>query len=176
MLCRDIRQSITDDTFNRNRAGRKALAHRGERSNYVPLEKASDIMQQAAGNGLDMKTSVVIAFCAVALLAGCASAGTQVDQSKVAAFERGKTTYAQVIAQLGMPNANSVAADGSRVIVYTYTQVRTRPQSFIPIIGAFVAKADADSNVYSFTFDQRGVLVSYSTNNTAVTAGTGLVN
>jgi outer membrane protein assembly factor BamE (lipoprotein component of BamABCDE complex) len=114
-------------------------------------------------------------FLAAALVA-CASAGTKVDQSKVAAFQRGKTTYTEVITQLGTPNGAFTAADGSRSIVYMYTQVKTRPQSFIPLVGIFVAKADANSNVYTFTFGPDGVLKSYGASSSQATSGAGFGN
>jgi hypothetical protein len=92
-------------------------------------------------------------------LTGCMSAGTAVDPNAVARFERGRTTYGEVVGQLGTPNADVLAGDGSRVVVYTYTQARARPESFIPIVGPLVGGADATTTGYQFNFDSSGVLV-----------------
>lgn len=113
----------------------------------------------------------VTAMCLI-LLAGCMSAGTAVDQTKVSGFQRGKTTYSEVVAALGQPNADTIIQDGSRVIVYTHTQAAACPQSFIPIVGPLVAKADATSDNYTFTFDPSGVLVSSGSTHTQATSGT----
>ncbi len=95
---------------------------------------------------------------AIVTLAGCVSSGRPVDQAKVAAFERGKTTSAEVQAALGPPNGSSVLGDGSSVLVYAYTHAQARPESFIPIIGPLVGGADATSQTVSFTFGPDGVL------------------
>ena len=113
----------------------------------------------------------IIFICGV-LLCSCISAGTAVDRTKVAGFVRGKTTYSEVVAVLGPPNADTVMQDGAHVIVYTHTQAAARPQSFIPIVGPLVAKADATTDSYTFTFDPAGVLISYGTTHTQATSGT----
>ncbi len=113
----------------------------------------------------------IVFFCGV-LLCSCISAGTAVDQNKVSEFVRGKTTYSEVIAALGQPNADTVMQDGAHIIVYTHTQAAARPQSFIPIVGPLVAKADATTDSYTFTFNPSGVLVSYGATHAQATSGT----
>ncbi|MDR3527403.1 MAG: hypothetical protein P4L57_08980 [Rhizomicrobium sp.] len=117
-----------------------------------------------------MRKLALILLC---LLSGCVSAGTKVDHSIVETFQRGKTTYQEVVSQLGQPNGNYVGADGSRTTVYVYTHSQARAQSFIPIVGAFVAKADANSETYTFVFDQNGVLKTIGQGNSQATAGLG---
>ena len=102
------------------------------------------------------KTIIVAALAAV--LEGCMSAGTKVDPGIVSTFERGRTTYADVVGKLGTPNANLTAEDGMHEIVYTYTQARMRPESFIPLAGPLVGGADATTTGYDFKFDRDGVL------------------
>jgi ABC-type Fe3+-hydroxamate transport system substrate-binding protein len=116
--------------------------------------------------------SMRIFFAALLLtLSGCASAGTKVDPSKLATIQVETTTYQDVVTQLGMPNANSIAPDGTRTIVYVYMQTRARAQSFIPVVGALVAKADSNTETHTFTFDKNGVLKTKSQSNSQVTAG-----
>ncbi|HEY3939510.1 MAG TPA: hypothetical protein VGL97_18910, partial [Bryobacteraceae bacterium] len=89
---------------------------------------------------------------------GCVSAGTAVDPNAVAGFERGHTTYADVVGRLGTPNTDALAADGTRIVVYSYTQARARPESFIPIVGPLVGGTDATTTGYEFRFDQNGIM------------------
>jgi hypothetical protein len=93
-----------------------------------------------------------------ALLASCATSGTRVDPATVATFERSRTTYAEVEAALGQPSLNSVLPDGSRVVSYAYSQVQTRPATFIPVVGLFAGGADVHSESVTFTFSPDGVL------------------
>ena len=124
-----------------------------------------------------MKIIVGAAFAlAVTTLAGCASSGVKVEERQLASFEKGKTTYSQVVAQLGQPNATTFMNDGRRVIVYSYVQAQARPESFIPIVGLFVGGADARSNMVSMVFTQDGVLESSSASESQVGVGTGFAS
>ena len=73
-------------------------------------------------------------FVIVVLLAltSCVSMGTKVDQDKLARFEKGKTTYTEVIQQLGKPTQSTVNSDGTRKVVYTYMQSQAKASNFIP--------------------------------------------
>ena len=51
-------------------------------------------------------------------LTRCASMGTKVEADRLTQFERGKTTYTEVIAMLGKPTSMTLAADGSRQLTY----------------------------------------------------------
>ena len=95
-------------------------------------------------------------------LFGCVSTGVQVDESALTSFQKGKTTINEVIARLGQPTSNILLDSGQRVIAYTYVQAQARPESFIPIIGPLVGGADSHFSNVSLTFDQGGVLQSYT--------------
>jgi len=82
----------------------------------------------------------------------------KVDQAQVSRFVVGQTTYDQIVAALGQPNAVAVAADGRRAGTYSYVHEHARPETFIPVIGAFVGGADATAQSVTFVFDQSGVL------------------
>lgn len=113
---------------------------------------------------------------AVFLLSGCASGGVKVEERQLSSFERGRTTYSQVIGQLGAPTANTLMNDGRRVIVYTFVQAQARPESFIPIVGIFVGGADSQATSASLIFDREGVLESYSSTQAQYGMGTGFAS
>jgi sulfur carrier protein ThiS len=117
------------------------------------------------------------AFAAACLaLSGCASVGVKVDEQAMARFEKGKTTYAEVVRSLGQPTSSVVDSNGQRMIMYTYAQAQTRPESFVPIVGLFAGGADVKSSNVMFTFDRSDRLVSYSSSATQLGAGTGLAS
>lgn len=120
-----------------------------------------------------MKQFAILITASIALV-GCASSGVQVNEADIAHFQRGQTTYAEVVRQLGYPTTNLTLDDGSRVSIYSYAQVQARPETFIPIIGAFVGGADTKMTSVSLTFDQRGVLKAMTSSNSQLGTGTGL--
>ena len=106
-----------------------------------------------------MRTTRVLALCgALAGLTGCAAAGVQVTDQQAQSFKVGRSTYADVVAQLGQPTTVSTSTNGQRVAVYSYAAMSARPQNFIPYIGPFVAGYDTQSSAVMFIFDARGIL------------------
>ncbi len=105
------------------------------------------------------------------LMLGCTSSGTKFDFSQAAGFVRGQTTEAQVRASLGTPNGLSMLPDGTRVLVYSYLYAGVRPETFIPLVGLFVAGAEMQVQTATFTFGPDGLLQSSSGYQGA--AGTG---
>ena len=107
-------------------------------------------------------------------LSGCTSTGVQVGESALTSFEKGKTTVNEVVARLGQPTSNILLNTGQRIIGYTYVQAQARPESFIPIIGPLVGGADSHFSNVSLTFDQNGVLQSYSSTQSQFGTATGV--
>jgi hypothetical protein len=121
-----------------------------------------------------MKTTAnILLLVAAVVLSGCVSGGVKVEERQLASFQRGQTTYGQVVGQLGAPNASTLMPDGRRMIVYSYVQAQARPESFIPIVGAFVGGADSRSNMVSLIFTREGILESYSSTQAQYGMGTG---
>ena len=110
------------------------------------------------------------------LLAGCASVGEPIDAAKVATFERGKTTRAQVEAALGAPMSSTATADGQTLCIWIYTKASNRAQNFVPVVNIVQSRVDVHSQTFSATFDAGGVLVTYTTNESNVSGKGGLVN
>jgi outer membrane protein assembly factor BamE (lipoprotein component of BamABCDE complex) len=121
-----------------------------------------------------MKKQLMALLCA-ALLSACVTAGTKVDTAKASAFEKGRTTYSEVVSALGSPNSEATANDGTRTIVYSYTKASPRAQDFIPYVGLFISKSDVNSQIYTFGFDRAGVLQSVTNGMTQATANYGLL-
>jgi outer membrane protein assembly factor BamE (lipoprotein component of BamABCDE complex) len=115
----------------------------------------------------------IILYIGALLLAGCAATGVQVKPEQLSKFERGKTTYQEVVASLGKPNFTSMTADGARTATYFYAESSVQAATFIPIVGAFAGGADTRSNSVMMTFDRHGVLQNYTSSEGAMGTGTG---
>jgi hypothetical protein len=108
------------------------------------------------------------------VLAGCMSAGVKVDEANLAKFEKGKTTYQQVIAGLGGPTTNTLMPDGRRMLMYTWVDARARPQNFVPLVGAFMGGADTRSSSAIVWIGTDGTLESFSASQSQYGIGRGL--
>jgi outer membrane protein assembly factor BamE (lipoprotein component of BamABCDE complex) len=106
-------------------------------------------------------------------LCGCIATGAKVTEDQLTQFHKGSTTIDQVVAALGQPTTSMLLPSGERMIMYTYVQAQTRPATFIPIVGAFAGGADSKSNSAMLTFDNAGVLKSYSASSSAFGSGMG---
>ena len=120
-----------------------------------------------------MKKLVLIAAICVSLTA-CMSSGIKVDNNKMSEFKAGKTTYSDVIASLGNPSQTTVSASGIKTISYVYMSVQSRPENFIPYVGAFVGGVDSEHSVVTMSFDKSGILKDYNATNGAAGSGYGL--
>ena len=108
------------------------------------------------------------------LLAGCATVGREVTENQLQGFEKGKTTLNEVVSKLGTPTSSSSTLEGKRFISYVFAHAQARPESFIPIVGAFVGGSDVRSSVVTFTFNREGKLEDYFQSQSATGTGTGL--
>lgn len=106
----------------------------------------------------------------------CAAGGTQVKESQLSAFQKGKTTDQEVVATLGQPNVNSLLPDGARMMCYSYSQMAVRPQTFIPLVGGFIGGADMKSTSTCFQFAANGILKEYTTTASQIGSGSGLAS
>jgi outer membrane protein assembly factor BamE (lipoprotein component of BamABCDE complex) len=118
----------------------------------------------------------VFLFIAVLSLSACAAYGTKVDQDKLSQFVKGKTTYAEVVRELGKPTQNTINADGSRTIMYVYGQSQAKAESFIPFVGGFLGGATSENTTVTLNFDTKNILVSYTASEGSAEMGTGLTS
>jgi outer membrane protein assembly factor BamE (lipoprotein component of BamABCDE complex) len=121
-----------------------------------------------------MKNQNIIVTGLAALVAGCASTGTQVSQASLAQFHPGITTEAQVEAALGPPEGTTIGSDGERTITYVYSSARAKGVDFVPIVGLFAGGATGTATSVIFHFDRGGKLLSYSASGQKTDVHTGL--
>jgi outer membrane protein assembly factor BamE (lipoprotein component of BamABCDE complex) len=120
--------------------------------------------------GFTMRAIVIAAMLA---LAGCATSGTKISEGQMATMEKGKTTYAEVIARLGAPMMATKAGDGTQMAVYSFSKSQIAGATFIPVVGMFAGGMKMDGNVVTFTFDQAGVLKDYTTSTSHIDVRNG---
>jgi hypothetical protein len=113
-------------------------------------------------------------FVASCVLTGCMASGVKVSDEQAQSFKVGKSTYADVIGQLGPPTSSSLSSDGSRTANYSYSAASARPQDFIPYIGPLVSGYDTSSSAVTFVFDARGILKNMSSTQNNVGIGSNL--
>lgn len=118
-----------------------------------------------------MKTVLVVA--AALTLSACFATGKKVTQEQVSQFQKGKTTYQEVISRLGEPTHSTMNSDGSRSIGYSYAQSQASAASFIPYIGGLVGGSESEHTSVSMRFDQNGILTDYAATSGKTSTGTG---
>lgn len=121
-------------------------------------------------------SKLLAALCAAICLSGCMSSGTQVSDEQIDQFVKGKTTEAEVTSKLGPPDMTQRSSNGERTDMYMYTKVAANAQSFIPLIGGFIASTDTKTKMVSFSFTRNGVLSDWSTSGGNSTINSGLLN
>ena len=117
---------------------------------------------------------LLVIFMSMVLLTGCMSSGVRVDEANLTSFEKGKTSYAEVIGRLGQPTTSTLLPDGRRMLMYTWVQAQARPQNFIPLIGPFVGGADSRSSNVIIWIAADGRLDTYSASQSQYGTGRGL--
>lgn len=106
----------------------------------------------------------LVMFLAAVFLSACASSGVgkKIDQDKFSHFVKGKTTYAEVVREIGEPSSVARNADGSKRATYVFAQTKVKPQSYIPVVGAFIGGTDMETQTSIVYFDKKGVLTNYT--------------
>lgn len=104
----------------------------------------------------------IICLFIITLLSACISMGAKVDPKRLAEFEKGKTSYNQIITSLGKPTQTSILDDGNKKIEYIHYDAQATPASFIPFVGMFIGGVDTTTTSIALTFDKNDILKSYS--------------
>lgn len=120
-----------------------------------------------------MRAKILSAIFTALMMTGCVASGVRVTEEQVTQFEKGKSTYSDVVGKLGQPTSMVLTSTGLRVVTYSYVEAAARPATFIPIVGPLVGGADARSNVVMFMFDRDGILANYSTSSSQTGTGFG---
>lgn len=96
------------------------------------------------------------------VLSACTSTGTKVDPEKLTTFVKGKTTYSEVVQQLGKPDQSTVNSDGTTTITYTYNQSVGEAANYIPFVGGFIeGGAGSENTTVTIDFDKKSVLTGH---------------
>jgi hypothetical protein len=106
-------------------------------------------------------------------ISACASNGIMVGDAQVPAFERGKTTEAEVVARLGQPST-IINHNGGHTLMYSGAQAQARPALFIPIVGPLVGGTDVQASSVMLRFDIDGKLVDIISSQHVSSTATGL--
>jgi hypothetical protein len=111
-----------------------------------------------------MRSLMLAGFLAVAFgaLVGCASAGRNFDESKVAGIAKGQTTEADLTQMFGPPQNRSTNSEGMTTLMWMYSEMTLKPQSFIPIAGPFIAGADSRMKMLSVILGPDGKVTHYT--------------
>lgn len=104
-------------------------------------------------------------------LSACVSSGVKTNPENMQALHKGETTYSEALQLLGKPSQVIRMSDGSKTAMYFYFSSQARPESFIPVVGAFVGGADVENTSATLRFDKNEVLTDYTS--TAGSSGVG---
>lgn len=119
--------------------------------------------------------SKIIKTAAIAIaigLAGCAASGVKVSDDQLSGLVKGQTSRAEVLAKFGKPTTQIRSSDGTATVLYNFAEYRTRPATFIPIVGIFAGGSDIHTSSATFRFDANDRLLDYTTAQSDM--GTGL--
>ena len=105
---------------------------------------------------------------------GCASIGHQINQGAVDSIVKGKTTQQQILLSLGSPDLITKTGNGNTVYVYRYARAAARPESFIPLIGAFVGGVDVQGQMTRVTFGPDGTVKDFVSTQSGTELNKGL--
>jgi len=104
-----------------------------------------------------MAKQILAVILLFGFLVGCATVGRKIDFNKVDKIKIGVTTQKQVLSYLGSPD--TITRQGGQIIyMYQYVKVSSRPQNFIPIIGAFASGMDTQSQMVMIKINQDGIV------------------
>jgi outer membrane protein assembly factor BamE (lipoprotein component of BamABCDE complex) len=109
-------------------------------------------------------------ICTVALpLAGCG--GSQMgssavaDPNKLSQIQKGVSREADIQVLFGAPNGRSFSENGDEVWSYSYSKTQVNAATYVPVVGLFAGGANSDASVLTVTFDKKGVVKAYGTEN-----------
>ena len=100
---------------------------------------------------MEKKFLALLCLCAC----GCMSIGHPIDSAKLTQIKRGKTTRAEVLALLGKPDSmHRMESEFFQLETWTYSFIHgsVKPETFVPIVGAFAGGARWQTRTVSIRF------------------------
>jgi outer membrane protein assembly factor BamE (lipoprotein component of BamABCDE complex) len=119
-----------------------------------------------------MKKSIILI---VLLLAGCATVGTKIDQSKVDQIKDGVTTRAQLDEWFGQPNQQSLGDGNQTILTYSYVHSQASGASYVPVVNLFAGGTNTNQQVLMIAVDKNGIVVRHLMNDSKTQMKTGLL-
>lgn len=107
-------------------------------------------------------------------LVGCVTVGRKINQEAVDSIKKEKTTREEVIKLLGSPDQIMKDAKGNITMMYMYIRSTTKPESFIPIVGAFAGGANVQNQTVMITISSDGKVSDVFTTYGATESGYGM--
>jgi outer membrane protein assembly factor BamE (lipoprotein component of BamABCDE complex) len=101
--------------------------------------------------------TAAVAIGVAAFVAGCASAGRQINPDLVSMVHKGSTRQ-DVRGVLGAPQQFTRDIDGNESWVYVYAHSQVKGTTFIPIYGAFAGGVDTQTQSVTVKFDKSGLV------------------
>lgn len=108
-------------------------------------------------------------------LVSCVAMNRKLDSAAVKQIRTGVTTEAQVRQLLGSPDQITRSGSGYTTYTYMFMHGAVKPQSFIPIVGAFGSGVDMHNQFLTVTLGPDGVVKDFVSNEGATEVGTGLL-
>ena len=110
-----------------------------------------------------MRIALLVVPAVLALSACVSENGKEVDQTKVAAFQKGVTTKQQVIDALGPPTSSGFQAEtGQNWLAWSHAKTTISGASFVPIIGPMLGGTSGQVQSCLFYFDAANLYASGS--------------
>jgi hypothetical protein len=99
------------------------------------------------------------------MLSGCAtkpSASIGTPNLETPLIERGVTTEAQLIVQLGQPQGRGLDAKGRKLLTWNRVDAASTKKAYIPVVGAFLpGSVNVQKRQLAVSFDSAGKVADY---------------
>jgi hypothetical protein len=120
----------------------------------------SELKIKHTGN-MKSKFQILAAGVLTALLVGCASTGSNFDETRASQIKKGETTEAELVQWFGQPQNRSANSEGQTILTWMYVEANAKGTSFIPIAGAFMGGTDSKTKTLTAVL-QNGTVQSYT--------------
>ncbi|AGH44539.1 hypothetical protein [Paraglaciecola psychrophila] len=117
----------------------------------------------------------ILALLLTFILFGCTSYGSKIDRNYATSIEKGVTTEAEVVRQMGPPTSMGLGGEGLKTLSYMHVASQFKASTFIPIVGLFAGGADTQTTMLIITIDQEtGIVKNWTYNQSDSEVNTGL--
>jgi outer membrane protein assembly factor BamE (lipoprotein component of BamABCDE complex) len=93
------------------------------------------------------------------------------DPTKVSQIQKGITTKADIRTAFGDPAGMNFLENGDEEWTYSYVNMSVSPINFVPVVGIVAGDVSQKVSSLNVTFDKRGIVKAYATNNTNSSVG-----